>query len=261
LSDPHLNRTAATGGRRLLARLRQLNYDAAVVTGDISDAAGLSGHLRQIARACAPGPVFFVLGNHDFYGSGFAEVDAEMDALCRTVPNLHHLDGRAVIPLGNEVGLIGHRGWADARAGYGSGTVIDSPDRHRIAEFRGMGRPAAFGLMRELGMESARRIRATLPLALSCHRHVVIATHVPPYAASVRRDGRPCAATHMPHFVNLSAGLAINSITRAYPGRHVTVLAGHSHEANTTRILHNLTARVASPCTRRPGLLPILSIS
>jgi len=258
LTDLHLDRVSPENQRRLLDRLAASESGILVISGDISSARHLKRHLLQLAAACAPRPVYFALGNHDFHGSGFDEVEQGVAELCRSHANLHHLDGRGIIPISRGTCLVGYRGWADARAGYGARTVVDSRDRTQIRDFHGLSPSESLRKMRELGAESARMIRRTLPLALSRFRHVVILSHVPPFPESVIYDGKTCAPTHLPHFCNLSAGLAIRAITSAYPQRRVTVLSGHSHSQSVTRILPNLTARVGHARPGRPGLLDVL---
>lgn len=258
ITDLHLDRCDPPTQKKFFDRLAASESGIVVISGDISSARHLNGHLLQLAEACAPRPVFFTLGNHDYHHGGLSEVEEGVDAICRSHTNLHHLDGRGILPLSRNTCLVGFRGWADARAGYGEQTVVDSRDRRLIRDFHGLGPKESLRKMRELGAESARMIRRTLPLALSRFRHVLILSHVPPFAASLVYNGRACAPTHLPHFCNLSAGLAIRAITSAYPRRRVTVLSGHSHSHNITQILPNLTARVGHARPGRPGLQNVL---
>ena len=261
LTDLHLDLASEAKQNSLLSSLRSMEYKNVLITGDISNAGNLTTHLQRLASACAPRQIYMVLGNHDFYGSSFSEVDAEVAKLCDSVTNLHHLDGSKILPLGDGIGVMGHRGWADARAGYGFRTAIDSPDRPRISDFRGLDRNRTLLKMSELGAESARSMRKTLPLALTRYRRVVILTHVPPFPQAVFYNRKPCKPTLIPHFSNVSAGLAIRAITRAFGDRRVTILSGHSHSSKTVRILPNLTIHVGGARTGRPGWLKIIDLN
>lgn len=261
LSDLHFDKASASQRGRLLDQISATRSDCVVITGDISSSRKLTEYLTLLASACAPRPIYFVPGNHDYYGSSVADVDDAINALCDSVANLHHLDGRQIIPLTRDVCLIGHHGWSDARAGYGHRSYLRSPDHRAIRDFRGLTRQQSIIRMQQLGRESAMSIRQILPLALTRYQHVVILTHTPPYAQAVRYNGAPCGPVHLPHFVNVSAGRVIRGIARAFPHRRITILAGHAHSSSVTHIDPNICVRVAHARTGRPGLLEVLQFS
>ena len=256
--DLHLDQATSSMRRRLLQSLRSTRSDGVILTGDVANGRDLVRHLTDLAAACFPRPCYFTAGNHDYYASSIAEVTMALAELEKELPNFQALDGKRLIPLGSGTCLMGHGGWADARAGSGHDTPIDPPDRHAIGDFRGMGRHSALRKMTALGKESAAAIRGILPLALSQYQHVVIATHVPPFPTAVRFDEKPCGRAHLPHFCNLSAGLAILRISNAFPSRRLTVLAGHAHSQCTQIIRPNLTVRVGHARTGRPQVFGVL---
>lgn len=258
LTDLHLDRANTEQINLLLLQLTGTIYDAVAISGDISTAPYLERHLWMIAQACAPRPVFFVIGNHDYYYSSIKEVEDNVTALCEKVKNLHYVDGSKIIHLGRGIALTGHGGWADARAGEGSESMIDNPDRDKISDLHNLSRTQIFDKMRELGKLSARMIRRTLPLALTRYRHVIVLTHVPPYPEVVLHRNEPCDKSRLPHFVNLSVGLMIRAILKAFPHRKVTVLAGHSHGFATAEISNNLSVHVGGARTGRPVIQGVL---
>lgn len=261
LTDLHLDRTDNRKKRAFLAKIAGMEYDALVLTGDISSAPFLASHLRELASACFPHPLYFVLGNHDFHSGTIDAVEEEVDAVCRSTENLHHLRGREIVPLSHDTALIGNRGWPDARAGWGNKTIIASRDHQAIGDFRKLTKNALFLRMEMLGHESAMSFRRVLPIALSRYRHVVVATHVPPFHQAAHYNGHPCGATHQPHFVNLSAGLALCGIARQFPRKRVTVLAGHTHSPIHTWILSNLDVRVGGAKSGAPAIQEVLEFA
>ena len=72
LSDLHLDKASNPQIGHLLAHISATSADCLFVTGDISKARSLTDHLRLLAAACRPRPIYFVTGNHDYYGSSFA---------------------------------------------------------------------------------------------------------------------------------------------------------------------------------------------
>src|ERR1035437_767582 len=98
LTDLHLDRANEKAKEEFFGMLSAIRYDGVVITGDIANSHQLCYHLRALAEACAPRPVWFVLGNHDFFGGAFAEVDALADAVCLEHSNLHHLGHGEIVP-------------------------------------------------------------------------------------------------------------------------------------------------------------------
>lgn len=261
LSDLHIDRATGKQQSLLADKLAALAYDAAVITGDSSSAPHLVRHLRMLAAAVAPRRLLFVLGNHDYHNGSFLEVREAVARICQTTPNLTHLGMGDVVALNANTALIGHDGWADARAGWGSRTIINNRDHHSIEDFRNLTKEELFSRMESLGRESAAAFRATLPRALKRFQHVVVATHVPPFPSAAHFSGKICDATFQPHFSNLSAGLALIGITKRFPRRFVTVLAGHTHSPVHARILPNLEIRVAGAQTGKPAIQDILDFA
>lgn len=261
LTDIHLERAKREDTERLLRKISKIEYGALIITGDISTATFLAGHLRELAESCAPRNLYFVAGNHDYHHGSIESVDREIASVCRSVKNLHHLQGDEIIPLSQDTALVGHRGWADARAGWGRQTIIGSRDHRSIKDFCTLTRAELFAKMESLGKESATAFRRTLPFALSKFQHVVVATHVPPFPDTAHFNNKCCGPAYQPHFCNLSAGMALVGITRNFPHKQVTVLSGHTHSPTTIRILTNLEARVGGALTGNPGIQNLLDFS
>ncbi len=244
LTDTHLDCAASPTRQAFYEKLRLATYDAAVITGDISTSRTLARHLGELAQACAPRKIYFLLGNHDFYGGSFAEVDRVAEACCRKHSNLQHLGYGERVRLSTTAVLIGHRGWADGRAYGGRRTSHRFPDQDGIRDLRYRSTYPAFRKMEQLGRESGAYFRRLLPHALASCRHVLIATHFPPFAKAVRFDERPCEPSKLPHYVNASAGAVILRVGEHFPRTKITVLCGHAHNGNTVRIADNLEVRV-----------------
>lgn len=251
LTDLHLDRATERDRKRLFRQVRNDEADAAVITGDISDGEALTAHLRELGRALAPRPVYFVLGNHDFYGSSFAEVDGAVADMLTQQSNLHHLGHGEVVPLSADKALIGHRGWPDGRAGVGDRSGVINQDREMIGDLRHLSHHAAFARMRDLGRVSASYFRDLLPYALQCYRHVLVATHAPVLEQAALYDGRKCGSQFLPHFVNISAGGVLIGMARNHPRSRMTVLCGHTHSAARVRGGANLEVLVGAPGVTR----------
>ena len=261
LTDLHLDRVSDSTRAQFLSSLSESAAEVVVITGDISVAKSLPKHLLEIGNACSPRSVYFVLGNHDFYGSCFEAVDRAVSAVCKVQRNLHHLGHGEKIPMGNNSVLIGHRGWGDGRAGWGARSLAHNPDGYGIADFRGLSKRAAFGLMGDLGKTSGKYFRDILPYALKCNEHLWIATHVPPYTDAALYNGKPCDRLRQPFYTNISAGGVIKGIAEKFPDKKLTILCGHTHFGANVKVSDNVTVRVGQTRIGRPEIQELFSLN
>ena len=260
LTDLHLDRVEEKRRKAFYTALAKVTADAVVITGDISDAPHLPGHLRELGQAFGTKPVYLVLGNHDFYGSAFSDVDRSVSAVCGEQKNLRHLGQGEIIPMGNGTALVGHRGWADGRAGWGSRAGIANPDKDKIADLRRLSDRAMFDKLAELGKESASYFRSVLPYALQCYEHVWVATHVPPFTCAAFYNGKPCGGTHLPYYANLSAGCVIRGISRAFPKSRLSVLCGHTHSTAEVNASERIRVFVGGARKRHPQMQKVFEV-
>ena len=261
ISDIHLDQARDDEKQRFFDDLTSARCDAVLVTGDISSSENLVAHLAEISHACRSRPVFFITGNHDFYGSSFADVDRSVADLCTRHRNLVSLGGGEIVELSPRTALLGHRGWGDGKAGAGEFSKVANPDRYAIDDFRSLSRTSYFSKLRSLGEESATYFRRVLPRALKRHRTVLIGTHFPLYTQALKHQNKICDWDRQPYFANRSAGNAIAGIARNFPGRRIEVFAGHSHCAAEFCLSSNLEIRVAGAQRGFPTFQPMITIA
>jgi Icc protein len=212
-----------------LQTLGKRDFDHIVVTGDISSADYLEDSLLALSEAAGHRSVFFVLGNHEFHGSSFSAVDNLVAQICRQRPNLHHLGQGEIIRLTYKSALIGQRGWADGKSGDGRNTIVRPKYPNYIEDFRGYSTEDVFSKMAFLGEASGDYFRKIIAEAFDQYEHLVVATHVPPFAKAVQHGNNPCSNQHLPYFANSSAGRPIQESLLKSPGRKISVLCGHTH--------------------------------
>ena len=73
-------------------------------------------------------PIYFVLGNHDFYKDSIAKTRQRIAELAAESKHLRYLTAMEVVELSPQTAIIGHDGWADGRFGDYQGTE-DHPER------------------------------------------------------------------------------------------------------------------------------------
>ncbi|MCE9544886.1 MAG: metallophosphoesterase [Planctomycetia bacterium] len=245
LTDIHLNFLSPQETDVFLEDLAAARPDAVLLGGDIGEARNVIGQLARIDDVLAV-PIYFVLGNHDFYHGSIAGVRRAVDELCRLRPRLHYLTtggvtSGGVVRLAPGVGLIGHDGWADVRVGDYERSLVMMNDYRLIAELANCSKQERLPKLRALGDEAAEHIRQVLPAALAENEHVLLLTHVPPLLAACWYDGRTSDEEWSPHFTCLAVGEACLEIMAGHPERKLTVLCGHTHSPGTCQPLPNMT--------------------
>lgn len=239
LTDIHLNFLEPEELARFYQSVNATGADAVLVTGDLAEGPHLVEALSGLADHLAA-PLYFVLGNHDYYFRSISRVRSEVRELVARQPRLVYLTEQPARELAPGVGLLGHDGWADARLGDYVRSTVMMHDYKLIAELAGMGKAARWPLLQRLGDEAAAEIRRALPRALARFPEVWLLTHVPPFAESCVYDGHPSDAEWLPHFACQAMGQALVEVMQMHPQSRLTVLCGHTHGQAEHRPLPNL---------------------
>ena len=257
LTDIHLNFLRQAGLKAFFQSLPEA--DAYAITGDIGEAHHVVAHLRAFAGRV---PVYFVLGNHDFYRGSIAGVRRDVRELCREVPSLHWMPDSGIVPLTEAACLVGHDGWGDGRYGNYHGSDVMLNDFGMIREFGGFYEDLTTRLakLHALGDEAADHFRAVLPEALSRFRHVVVLTHVPPFREACWHEGKVSDDNWLPFFACKAVGDALREAMAAAPGRRMTVLCGHTHGSGEARILPNLRVLTGGAVYGKPQVQQVLEV-
>jgi 3',5'-cyclic AMP phosphodiesterase CpdA len=266
LTDIHLNFVRPDRVDRLADEVAARDPDAVLVGGDVAEADTWEVALVRLADRWER-PVYFVLGNHDFYHGSIAAVRRRATALSQQSPWLRWLPTAGVVPLADGAALVGHDGWGDARAGHFRGSPVLLNDYVLIDELRAAreaGLPCAGhprSLERELhrlGHEAAAHFRTVLPTAFEKANHVVLLTHVPPFREACWHAGRLSDDDWAPHFCCLAVGEVLRETMRARPAQRLTVLCGHTHGEGVADLLPNLRVVTGGAVYGEPRVQDVL---
>jgi predicted MPP superfamily phosphohydrolase len=236
LTDIHLNFLRPLALKAFYERVRGEQPDILIVTGDIAEADSV---VRFVGELAAIAPIYFVLGNHDYYRSSIQSVRAAMQRLDTTMTWMPALEPLRITP---RTVMLGVDGWGDARCGDLKSTVQLS-DWHRIEDFRRCTTvPARHELLQRLGSNEARLLREKLAAVPECE-HLLVLTHVPPFPEACVYDGAQSEPGWLPWFTCIATGEVLAEYARAHPETEITVLCGHTHGEGICRPLPNLVVR------------------
>ncbi|MCM2372479.1 metallophosphoesterase family protein [Aporhodopirellula aestuarii] len=239
ITDPHFDHAKLETWREWADEVIGHHPTALVLTGDISEGDDVSYQLRCMAETFDR-PIYFVLGNHDFYGKSIGGTRRQIIDLARDVPQLHYLTDCGPVMLAKDAALIGDDGWGDATQGDYENTTVRSNDFELIDDFRTSSRDTWREILQREGRQSGERLSSKLASLPKSVRHVLIATHVPPFRESCWYEGKTTDENWAPFFVCGGVAEALRVAAEANPDRIHTVLCGHTHHDGDAEILPNL---------------------
>jgi 3',5'-cyclic-AMP phosphodiesterase len=253
LTDLHLNFVDLDCVDGLCRQIRDEEADAVLISGDIAEAPGIVPYLEHLDRRLER-PIFFVLGNHDFYRGSIEQVRRRVAELCARSPQLQWLNESGVVGLSAEIGLIGHDGWADGRFGDYAGSDVFLNDYMLIEELAHIDPELRLERLHALGDAAAEHFRSVLPDAIARYRSVIAVTHVPPFREACWHQGQISNDAWLPHFACKAVGDVLLEVMAAHSDRELLVLCGHTHSSGEARILPNLRVRTGGAEYGRPEI-------
>jgi predicted phosphohydrolase len=245
LSDTHMNLSALPFLKRLhVLGLERMGADGVFITGDVSSGNWIESDLRFLTNHFS-GPIYFVLGNHDYHGRHIASVHDDIRRLCQQHSNLIWMTEAGVVSLNEDVALIGAEGWYDAQHGD-EGLLKYTTDWFRTFDFLHAGDHSdRISMWRRMASESADRVSRDLEAALQTHKTVYVLTHFPPWKEATRDVGTLMEKFWLPYNTNCVMGEAIERVVDGRRKKRVVVLAGHTHTPCRVRVTNSIECVVA----------------
>lgn len=240
-TDTHLPSVSIFNKLKFLFHLRKEKPEGIFLTGDISNGLFLKIDLKLIRRF-ANCPIYFILGNHDYYFSSF---DSIHNKIKHIDPDIIWLRESGVVELNKTTALIGVEGWYDGFYGDPSTiTLSTSIDRLWISEMRNLNKNEILKFVRKKANEDAKIIINNLQNALDAgYETIYLLTHFPPWAEATRDLGKCLENFWLPYNVNSTLGFALEKIMKDKSAT-LHVLAGHVHEDKFIQVSSNIFCKV-----------------
>ncbi len=270
-SDIHLNFLNTDKVTQFAEKIFKAGPDAVLVTGDLSEGDKLIVHL-SIMLAVVDKPIYFVLGNHDYWHSSFKKVQDALKALMTAEKRLVWLQGADPVLLTGKTALTGVDGWYDAGWGDWKKGGIFMNDWLKIEEFSagtymmpygGMShdRGSYISTSRKKAAEDTQIGKELLDKAFAVRDHVIFATHVPPFTEVAKYRGRPTDTDALPYYTSRTMGNMLEEYAKSLPiEKSLTVFCGHTHDKAKHRVSHNLTVYCSPAEYGRPGISEMVNV-
>lgn len=241
VTDIHLDHLITSQIDAFIAAIQAKTPDVLLITGDIAVSQTTHALLEFFAKTLNI-PIYFILGNHDYWGSDIDPVRLTIADLMQRNDDLYWLSGMDVAEITPQVGLVGHDAWSDGRYGDFLSSEVMLNDYLRIASLTNLSDQKRLERLNQLGDEAGEHLRRVLPTALSKYQQVLVLLHPPPFPEACWYDEKPARANdkYLPHFTCKAAGDALLEMADAYPQRELLVLCGHTHGGGHAQMRPNL---------------------
>jgi predicted MPP superfamily phosphohydrolase len=261
VSDTHLDYVTDDNLITFAESLIVDNPSGIILTGDISNAKKLTYHLSAIEKI-VDRPIYFVLGNHDFYGSGIETTRKNMRDTVAMSQFLRYMSITPYITLSPTSVILGHDCWYDALNGDPHDGRMVLNDWIYIQEYLGKNQDEIIAYSRKLAVEGAVHIMNGIKkaLAIKTIKNVIVLSHVPPFKETHVYNGKISDDYAQPWFTSKLLGDMLLDAARSYPNINFTVLAGHTHGKVEVSRLHNLHVKVAGAKYGSPRLADLIQV-
>ena len=264
ITDPHLNFVAPDRLASFIEEINETKADLLLIGGDIAEADSFEHFLRTLADACRI-PIYFVLGNHDYYRGSIEQVRQTATRLTHESERINWLPETGVVRISESISLIGHGGWGDGQiGGFLSSEVVlndyllieELQETHgsEIPAIDNILTPALLERLQSLGQDAADSLCPHLAQALEQSDEIIVLTHVPPFLESCWHEGKTSDENWSPHFTCHAMGALLRETMERHPEKTMTVLCGHTHGAGRAQILDNLEVVTGGAVYREPEI-------
>jgi predicted phosphohydrolase len=264
LTDIHLNFLGKQRRMEFYGQVARASGDGILISGDIAEAPVLSEILTEMALAINK-PIYFVLGNHDYYQGWIDPVRQKMAGLTRSEPLLHWLPESGAQRLEDGAILLGNDCWADGRYGNYANSRISVDDSRMIIDLFQISIPGKYPLlekMQELADKDAQRLKSDLMESIKKHRpeRVIILMHIPPFKEVCMHEGQISGDDFLPFFASKATGDALVQVAQENPGIEFLGLCGHTHSKAHAQPCSNLTIKAGAAEYGKPEIQGIIDV-
>lgn len=264
-SDIHLNflLNKPEIREKFYKQLKDAEGDSILITGDIAESHNIENYLAEI-NGYTGKKIYFVAGNHDYYGSSLKEVRAKL----KKITHAHYLPKSWGVKLDKHTALVGQDGWGDCRNGdyegsqriFGGFTMSDWLYIEELNRAYLKGPDALLVALQSIADKDSEKLIKSVLKALMDEKvtKIIIATHVPPFEEACLHAGRKSTPSGLPFFSSKILGMAIIPIVESNPEVDFLWLSGHTHSNVTIQKRPNLQVRVAPSEYYRPQIAGVI---
>ena len=256
LNDIHFDFLDIVQENNFVHDIKKRNPKFLFIAGDIGQSESLEAYLIRI-RFTLGIPIYFVLGNHDYYGSSIEEVNKKISKFCKDMRSrdrlFYWLDEEQPVVLNENTVLIGvSNAFGDMSYGNYKTTTVKLNDFEHISELKRLvTREEVINKLKLYSFEWSNLLLSKL-MVVEKYQNIIVLLHTPPFKEAAWYKGEQSNDDLLPFFANKSCGQALKVFASNTPKCNITVLCGHTHSGGEVQILPNLKVITGESDYRAP---------
>lgn len=238
-TDLHLNYFSNEYITNFGKSLSKYNCTSLIISGDISLGNRLENDLKVLSDAIQV-PIYYVLGNHDYWYSSFDKIDQLTKTLeTNSIINLND----KYVRINNNTSILGFNGWYDC--GYGTiDPNIQMSDWFKIEDFKDKD---PIKISKERSNSYLNFKEMSNKAKLNGFVNQLIVTHIPPFKELV-------IDKDLAFYSSYNAGLTLRSLDL----NKIVCLSGHTHNSSFYKE-NNISCYVGEACRGKPDVCGIIN--
>ncbi|MCX7125438.1 MAG: metallophosphoesterase [Gammaproteobacteria bacterium] len=263
LTDIHINFLDENERLQFYQKIIRKKCDGVLISGDIAEGNSVVDLLTEMTDTIQK-PIYFVLGNHDYYFSSVASITKDLTKLTKTHSGLFWLNISGIQVLNESTILLGQDGWADGRLGDYQNSRVVLNDSRLITELfqqRIVGKNQLLQKMQSLADSDAKNLKSDLLKAIAHNpKKIIILTHVPPFKEACLYQGKISGNDWLPFFGSKATGDVLLEIAQQNTDIEFLVLCGHTHGKACYTPLNNLMVKAGGAEYYKPAIQEVIEI-
>lgn len=221
-------------------KIKIIKSDGIIITGDIGECGDLPRYINDMIDNLNI-PIYFVLGNHDFYMGTIETSRYEAKFISESSELINWLPFTGIVKLSKRVCLIGHDSWYDCRNGDFKNTPVQMNDFNYITNFKDLSKYKTLSLNQKLADEATDFIRNKIDEVIELkYEKIVIALHIPPFIEASWHNEGISNDNYLPFYSTKVMGDMLLEKAKENSEINFLVLCGHTHSKGETDVLPNL---------------------
>lgn len=262
LTDIHLNFIDDDKRNLFYKKIIATGCDGVLLTGDIAEAPSVNKILQEMGKSLEK-PIYFVLGNHDYFKSSIHDVRQTVTKTTENNDSLFWLPASNIFYFKNTA-LLGIDGWADGRFGDFSNSPVRLNDSLYITDLftqQCYGQDKLLKKMQAIADEDAKQLENKMnQINFDNVKKIIILTHVPPFKEACWHEGKISTDDYLPFFASKATGEKIQKIALKYPDHSFLVLCGHTHGTGYYQALDNLAVKTGGAEYFSPEIQELITL-